>query len=86
MYQLSLKETTRHHNRKVFLVRGMVRIPSASTSQFYLKDLFIHLRIDPELPYAKRIREEREEQLESRVMGEGYSSKARSKVRHSKMD
>ena len=24
-----------------------------------LKDLFIHLRIDPELPYAKRIRNER---------------------------
>jgi hypothetical protein len=42
-----------------------------------LKDLFIHLRIDPELHYAKRIRGEREEQLERRVMGEGYVSGSR---------
>jgi len=47
---------------------------------------FIHLSIDPELPYAKYIREERGEQLERRVMGEGYSSKEKGKTRHSKTD
>ena len=45
---------------------------------------FIHLSIGPELPYAKRIKEEREEQLERRVMGESYSGEARGKIHYSK--